>query len=393
MRIIKSLCFVVCASGLIFVPQVKLPAADVYEGFGAKTQGALSSPSGYATYHVTSLGDSGSGTLRDAVSQGNRYIVFDVGGTIRLAGDLNIFSSYLTIDGSSAPAPGITIQQPSDYNTTIYGRSGGRSVHDVIIHNLRMDGLSPGQASGRGDLWGMDGEDGGVYNIILDHITGVAARDGVFDIYGRVYDVTISWNFIKDTEAALHLSREEDVKENISIHHNVFARNNERQIRLKDDSRVDYVNNVVYGWGWYGGGGKGLNIDNTYTVDPTINVVNNRFHHVATPNGSPGNAIVYAGGVGSAKVFMSGNIVPSAETDTASTSSAMPVPSAAQVTTYPASSLGDTVVPCAGTRFPTAAEQQLLREISLAINGSGGSCGGSTTTPAPAPPTNVRVIR
>ena len=117
------------------------------------------------------------------------------------------------------------------------------------------------------------------------------------------------------------MSREEDVKENISIHHNVFARNNERQIRLKDDSRVDYVNNVVYGWGWYGSGGKGLNIDTTYTVDPTINVVNNRFHHVATPYGSAGNAIVYAGGVGSAKVFMSGNIVPSAETDTASTSS------------------------------------------------------------------------
>ena len=393
MKTIKTFCVVLCAAGLLLIPQVKLPAADVYQGFGAKTQGAQSSPTGYTTYRVTSLADSGAGTLRDAVSQGNRYIVFDVGGTIRLGGDLNVFSSYLTIDGSSAPAPGITVQQPSGYNTTIYGRSSGRSVHDVIIHHLRMDGLSPGSATGVGDLWGMDGEDGDVYNIVLDHITGVAASDGVFDIYGRVYDVTISWSFIKDTEAALHLSREEDVKENISIHHNVFARNNERQIRLKDDSRVDYVNNVVYGWGWYGSGGKGLNIDTTYTVDPTINVVNNRFHHVATPYGSAGSAIVYAGGVGSAKVFMSGNMVPSAETDTASTSSAMPVPSAAQVTTYAASSLGDTVVPCAGTRFPTAAEQQLLREIALAIGGSGGACGGGTTTPAPAAPTNVRVVR
>ena len=116
MKTIKTFSVVVCFAGLMLVvPQVKLPAADVYEGFGAKTQGALSSPTGYTTYRVTSLADSGPGTLRDAVSQGNRYIVFDVGGTIRLGGDLNVFSSYLTIDGSSAPAPGITIQQPSGY--------------------------------------------------------------------------------------------------------------------------------------------------------------------------------------------------------------------------------------------------------------------------------------
>ena len=42
-------------------------AAD-YEGFGAVTRGALDAPGGYETYHVTSLANSGDGTLRDAVS-------------------------------------------------------------------------------------------------------------------------------------------------------------------------------------------------------------------------------------------------------------------------------------------------------------------------------------
>src|SRR5688500_18978264 len=154
-------------------------AASQYEGFGAVTQGAASSPTGFSTFRVTSLADTGPGTLRDAVSQGNRYIVFDVAGTIRLASDLNVYYSYITIDGASAPAPGITIEQPGDFGTNIFGRSGGRSVHDVIVHNLRTDGMLPGGETGRGDVWGMDGEDGEVYNIVLDHITGVASRDGV----------------------------------------------------------------------------------------------------------------------------------------------------------------------------------------------------------------------
>jgi pectate lyase len=388
MRSVPAAAFAVCFGALTV--GVPVTFAQTYEGFGAATQGAASSPTGYSTFHVTSLADSGTGTLRDAVSQGARHIVFDVAGVIRLASDLNIYHSYTTIDGATAPAPGITIQMPGDFGINIYGRSSGRSVHDVIVHNLRVDGLSPGVATGRGDIFGMDGEDGDVYNIVLDHITGVAARDGVFDIYGRVYNVTISWNLIKDTLLALHLSREVDVKENISVHHNVFARNNERQIRLKDDSRVDYVNNVVYGWGWYGSGGKGLNIDTSYSVDPTINVVNNRFVHVNTPYGSAGSAIFYQGGTGTAKVFMSGNIVPSAETDSGTVATPMPVPAAAQVSTFSASTLGDTVVPCAGMKYPSPEELVLLQEIAAAIGGSGQGCQGRTV---PSPPTNVRIIR
>ncbi len=365
--------------------------AQPFEGFGAKTKGALSSPTGYTTYRVTSLADSGAGTLREAISQGNRLIVFDVGGTIRLASDLYVVNSYLTIDGSTAPSPGVTIEQPNDYNTTILGRSSGRSVHDIVIGHMRLDGLSPGSSTGRGDLWGMDGEDGEVYNIVIDHCTAAAARDGAFDIYGQVRDVTISWNFIKDSEAPLHLSQEESVKYNISIHHNVFAKNNERQIRLKDDSRVDYVNNVVYGWGWYGSGGKGLNIDTSGTPDPTINVVNNYFKHVSG-YGSASSAIYYQGdGRGSAKVYQTGNILPSAETDTTGTVSVpMTVPTEARVTTYAANTLGDTVVPCAGMKYPRSAETALLAEISLAIGGSGNACNGSARPPSP--PTGLRIV-
>jgi hypothetical protein len=174
------------------------------------------------------------------------------------------------------------------------------------------------------------------------------------------------------------------------VHHNVFARNNERQIRLKDDSRVDYVNNVVYGWGWWGSGGKGLNIDTSGTPDPTINVVNNYFHHVSG-YGNGSSAIYYQGdGRGSAKVYMSGNILPSSETDTTGTvTTPMPVPAEYRVTTYPASTLGDTAVPCVGMKYPNSEELALLRAVSLAIGGSGDVCDAQER---PSPPQNLRIV-
>ena len=187
------------------------------------------------------------------MSQGKRHIVFDVAGTITLASDLNIYDSYVTIDGASAPAPGITIRQPNSRNTTIYARSSA-GVHDVVVQHLRVDGQANGAHTNRGDIFGMDGEDGPVYNVVIDHVTGTASSDGVFDLWGRVYNVTISWNLITDTVTALHFSRAENVRENVSIHHNVFARNNERQVRIKYDSRLDFVNNVVWGWSWIDGG-------------------------------------------------------------------------------------------------------------------------------------------
>lgn len=345
-----------------------------YEGFGAVTQGAWGCPN-YDTYRVTGLGNEGAGTLREGLSRGCRLIVFDVSGTIQLRTTLNVAYSYVTIDGATAPPPGITIVQPLGVATTIEAKSDIGPVHDVIIRHLRTIGQRVEQEGM--DIWGLDGEAFPVYDIVLDHLTGVASQDGVFDIWGRVHNVSISWNLIMDTTAALHLSRAEDIRENISFHHNVFAHNRERQIRIKYDSRADYVNNVVYGWGWGGCGATGLNIDTSHAVDPTINVIANVFNYVPDIGcGGPDDAIVYSGnGTDTARVFMSGNIVPAQERDAAGTvNTPMPIPTYARVTTYAASTLGDTVVPCAGMARRTVAEQGLLDQISRAIGGQGGPC-------------------
>src|SRR6185436_13680484 len=102
----------------------ELTAFPGAQGFGRLAVGAR----GRDVYHVTNLNDTGAGSLRDAISQPNRTVVFDVGGVIHL-GERLIFKNNQTIAGQTAPGGGITI----------YGNGSSFSaVADTIKHNLRI---------------------------------------------------------------------------------------------------------------------------------------------------------------------------------------------------------------------------------------------------------------
>ena len=353
-------------------------------GFGAATKGATSSSTGFQTIRVTSLADDGPGSLRRALSRGKRYIRFDVGGTITLDRDLNIRFSYITIDGSTAPPPGITIVQPGNIGTTIEARRSTGPVHDVVIQSLRMNGLGGGSTTNVGDIWGLDGMDAPVHHIVLHRITGIAATDGVFDIYGAVHDVTLSWNLIMDTQGALHVSTTDITqrRERISVHHNVFAGNNERQIRVRHDSRMlDYVNNVVYGWGSHEAGGSGLHIAyDPGEINPSLNVVSNVFHFVTGPRALPDEAIKFERGPDVGSVFFKGNLVPTGESDNVSTGKRLAIPRVAQVAAFEATTLKDLVVPYVGTHYPTGTEIRLLAQIRSDL----GRTSSAVKAPTPA---------
>ena len=81
----------------------EIPAFDGAEGGGMWTTGARGAENP-EIYHVTNLYDSGSGSFRDAISKSNRFIVFDVGGNIKLKTPIHTKNvSNLTILGQTAP--------------------------------------------------------------------------------------------------------------------------------------------------------------------------------------------------------------------------------------------------------------------------------------------------
>ena len=151
-----------------------LPAFPGAEGFGAAASGGR----GGAVYHVTTLADVGPGSFRDAVSQPHRTVVFEVGGTIRLAANLSV-SSDLTIAGETAPGEGICL----------YGGSvslGGQG--NIILRYLRFrEGIAGDR--GRKSL----GMDRGAHDIIIDHCSMEWGRWDNLGITVNSHDIKISF--------------------------------------------------------------------------------------------------------------------------------------------------------------------------------------------------------
>src|SRR5258708_3182379 len=81
--------FSAIVAGCASIGLAQVPAFPGALGFGANATGGRTD----MVYHVTKLNDSGAGSFRDAVSSGNRTVVFDVGGYISLATAVSVKSS------------------------------------------------------------------------------------------------------------------------------------------------------------------------------------------------------------------------------------------------------------------------------------------------------------
>ena len=221
----------------------EIPAFPGAEGFGARTTGGR----GGAVFEVTNLDDAGPGSLRDAVSEGNRTIIFRVSGTIALKSPLVVAKPNITIAGQSAPGDGICLR-----DSTFSIRT-----HDVVVRHLR---------SRLGDVTGRQADsitlDHGVDNVILDHCSASWSIDEALSLAGNVTNATVQWCLIaeglnrskhpKGAHGYGSLARANGL---VSLHHNLWAHNDARNPRLGDNygrppyPTFDVRNNVIYDYG------------------------------------------------------------------------------------------------------------------------------------------------
>lgn len=217
-------------------------------GFGKDTLGGT----GGRIIEVTTLADSGLGSLREAIdTEGPRIIEFRVGGTIELENELQVRNPYLTIDGSNAPGDGITIKNSSNTKRAIYIPYS----HNIIIRHLR---IRPGYVSGQ-----REGKDAltihGGYNLVIDHCSLSWSRDENLGIGLDAHNITVQYCII--SEGLLPHSMGAIIccdggvgngpPYNISFHHNLLAHNHGRNPMIQTQGIVDVVNNVIYNPGWH----------------------------------------------------------------------------------------------------------------------------------------------
>jgi pectate lyase len=274
-RVLTVLLIVFTASTL----QAQQPAFPTAEGSGRFAMGGR----GGDVYEVTNLSNSGPGSIVDAVSSGNRTIIFRLSGIIELGDVLLRPKSNTTIAGQTAPGDGICIK----------GRIYIGAVSNVVIRYIRVR-VDAGAANSSGDA--IDIDEG--TNIIIDHVSASYARDEGISCQETSDKVTVQWCIISESLTFENHSYGSlirgDYGDEKSYHHNLYAHNNNRMPRPgnytatsidSEGLHFDFRNNVVYNWQ---GSQPGYNADtyatsrynfvgNVYITGPESSVQNKAF--------------------------------------------------------------------------------------------------------------------
>ena len=235
------------------------------EGFGAEARGG----EGGQVLLVTRLDDNkekpAQGSLRWALKQkGPRIVRFSVGGDIMLQDRIQVKEPFLTIDGSTAPEPGVCIRN---------GSLEFRGTHDIIVRHVRIRlgdettlrknkeaGLKRPRGSGGLDCVSLDD----CQRVLFDHCSVSWSCDELFGIV-RCRDVTIQWCLLAEplSNPKLHPYGDHHAfcinasASTLSVHHCLMHRFVMRgpqfecnDMRKQDDYtvRMEAVNNVISGY-------------------------------------------------------------------------------------------------------------------------------------------------
>ncbi len=248
----------------VIPPEQEVPtasAADAILAFPGAVGGGRYATGGRGgeVYHVTNLNDSGAGSFRDAVSQSNRIVVFDVSGTIELTSNV-VVQNNITIAGQTAPGgSGITLK---NYKLGL----GGSNC--IVRYISSRPGPYNATSSGNDALGGAGGS-----NCILDHCSIGWASDEQWGLYSKNDNYTLQYSIIGPANSwgghakGVHGFGIMFGRANFSFDHNLIIHCVSRNFRGKvtDQNAADFTNNVIYDWGY----------QTTYGTVGHVNYVNN----------------------------------------------------------------------------------------------------------------------
>lgn len=229
----------------LFVSAPNVTAAESIPAFPGAEGGGMYATGGRGgtVVHVTNLNDSGAGSFRDAVAHTNRIVVFDVGGTINLKSDVSC-AGNITIAGQTAPGgKGITLR-------------GGKLAFGGSNIIARFISSRPGEkGSGDYDAWGGRA---GCRNTIIDHCSIGWANDEQFGLYSDNENQTVQYTIVGPSNCVSYHSKGAHGfgvmfgSGKNSWHHNLICHSLSRNFRGKvgGTSTMDFVNNVIYNWGY-----------------------------------------------------------------------------------------------------------------------------------------------
>ncbi len=207
--------------------QLAFPGA---QGWGRFATGGR----GGKVYHVTNLNDSGTGSLRDAVSQPNRIVVFDVAGVINITSRI-VFSHNLYVAGQTAPGEGVTV----------YGDGVSFSGSSNIIVRYMRFRMGHKGSSGKDCAGIANGQ-----NMIFDHCSFAWGLDETFSINpdgkGQTPQNITLQNSIVGQGLMTHSAGGLMQTDYISLVGNFLCDNSTRNFKVKGINQ--YANNIVYNW-------------------------------------------------------------------------------------------------------------------------------------------------
>ncbi|MBN1180865.1 MAG: RICIN domain-containing protein [Bacteroidales bacterium] len=205
------------------------PAFPGAEGFGKYTTGGR----GGTVYHVTNLNDSGEGSFRDAVSQPNRIVVFDVGGVINITSRI-VIQKNITIAGQTAPGEGITIYG----NGIALNDQSGNTIIRYIRFRMGKNGDYRKDALGISDGQGY----------MFDHVSVSWGWDGTVDINGSNIDSITFQDCIigQGIDIVGHSTGGLFQSGKWSVIRSLFIDNVTRNPKAKGTH--EFINSVLYNW-------------------------------------------------------------------------------------------------------------------------------------------------